>query len=339
MKNRLRRTIVLAACLGWAGSLSAEPAAVSEPALLRKMPRRVLEKLASGGRPDAEGLVGHNRGRWLHVGAQRGAMLYLSAAAALSEREHAERAWAAVDAAFARQTPAGNFELGNFQGRTPRRSDDLSGVSFWLAELCHALVVLRQSELRPQFEDRLNALRPKIERAAWWLVDGRAELERYDAGAPNRLFFDANAFRFLGILLEDQRLSAIGTEFLARGLRAQRADGVFVEKGGHDSSYQAVALLKLLQHRLHFPDERLDAAIERGMRWELARIGPDGQVSVAGNTRTGAGQEKFLGRPKDVNYAEVLLGTLYFAALHDDQPAREAAERLVAYVSKRPAER
>ena len=104
---------------------------------------------------------------------------------------------------------------------------------------------------------------------------------------------------------------------------------MFLEKGGHDSSYQAVAALKLQVWVLHFPDQKLEAAIDRAVRWELGRVGPDGQVDVAGNTRTGLGQEQWMGHEKGVNYSEVTACLLYYYARTGDQQALAAARRIV----------
>lgn len=107
------------------------------------------------------------------------------------------------------------------------------------------------------------------------------------------------------------------------------SDGVFLEKGGSDSSYQAVAALKLQVWVLHFPDEKLAAAIDRAVGWEVGRVRPDGDVDITGNTRTGHGQEKWQGHEKGVNLSEVTLCLLYYHARTGDQPSLAAARRIV----------
>ena len=54
---------------------------------------------------------------------------------------------------------------------------------------------------------------------------------------------------------------------------------------------------------------------------------------MTGNTRTGLGQETFLGRVKDVNYAEVVWALLYHGTRPDDQRAIETAARIFTYAS------
>lgn len=305
-----------------------QAAGKSQAELLAAMPREILDALAGSGRPDKNGLVGTNRREgWIHAALQRGAMLMLAVGAARGDKAVAEDAWRAIDAAFARQKPEGNFESGSFQGRTQSRGDDLSGTAFWLSELCEALLVVRESPLADHFKERIDALLPKIKSAAHWLAAGEAELARGDSKAPNRLCFDAKAFGFAGLLTGDESLMPVGERFFEAGLKMQREDGAFDERGGGDTSYQAVSLLKLQVLALRFPQERLDEVVARGMKWELARILPSGEVSTAENTRVRPGGESFLGHEKRVNYGEVVLALLYYSASTGDTEAADAAAR------------
>lgn len=309
-------------------SMTLQAGTQTQAELLAAMPREIIDTLAGSGRPDKNGLVGTNRREgWIHAALQRGAMLMLSVGAARGDKAVAEDAWRAIDAVFSRQKPEGNFESGSFQGRTQSRGDDLSGTSFWLSELCEALLVVRESPLADQFKERIDALLPKIRSAAHWLAAGEAELARGDSKAPNRLFFDAKAFGFAALLTDDDSLMPAGERFFEAGLKMQREDGAFDERGGGDTSYQAVNLLKLQVLALRFPQKRLSEVVSRGMKWELARILPTGEVSTAENTRVRPGGESFLGHEKAVNYGEVVLALLYYSASTGDKQAADAAAR------------
>jgi len=138
-----------------------------------------------------------------------------------------------------------------------------------------------------------------------------------------------------GVLGADDELKQLGRRFVDLAMAQYREnDGVFLEKGGHDSSYQAVAALKLEVWTLYFPDKKLEAAVDRAVRWELGRIGPDGQVNVTGNTRTGLGQEQWMGHRKGVNLSEITLCLLYRYARTGNKDALAAARRIVD--SRRP---
>lgn len=285
--------------------------------LLRKMPVEQLSRLAFIGRPDEKGLVGRNRDGWLHARMQASGAFYLAAAAAIANPKAADDAWRTVDAAFEHQTPEGNFQVGAFLGKLPTASDDLVGVSFYLADLCHALLVVQDSLLADSFRPRIEKLKPKVERAVRWLSQGKDKLEEFNADAPDRLFVDAQAFALAGVFLKDDELRRLGKHFLDLGLKHVRADGVIVEKDGHDSSYQATSLLRMQVYSIYVPDEQLSAAIDRAAAWERGRIKANGEVDVTGNTRTGLGQEKFLGRDKNVNYPDVVLALFYYGVRTD----------------------
>ena len=301
--------------------------------LIQDMPQYIMDRLDNGNHPDQYGMIGYNRGGWLFVGFQRGGMLYLMLSAVDGDEAGVNDAWRAIDAAFYRQRPDGSFYIGHPLGPSIARVDSLNDVSFWLAKLCHALLVLRASELGPSFESRIQALLPKIQLSAEWLADGADVLAYGDSEAPNRLFFHACAYGFSGMLLGNQDLVNLGRQFAAQGIATQRADGVFLELGGHDSSYQGVSLLQLQQYTNHFPDAAADAAIQLGAAWEVTRVLPTGEVDVTDNTRTGLGQEDFMGGTKDVAYIEVLLGLLYSGEAQDYGLATAAAIRIFDYLS------
>ena len=121
------------------------------------------------------------------------------------------------------------------------------------------------------------------------------------------------------------------------------SEGVFLEKGGADSSYQAVAALNLQVWLLYFPDRKREAAANAAVRWELGRVGADGQVDVTGNTRTGLGQERWMGHPKEVDLSEITLCLLYDFAHGPPRVARRppggssSGERAVNTSPKAPA--
>jgi hypothetical protein len=283
--------------------------------MLRRMPSTLLDH--SGTVPNAEGLVGYNRDGFKASSFQRGATVKLALAAARGDEKTADACWRAVDVAFAHQTESGDF------------GDPAESVAFWLCELNRALLVIQQSPLAGHFKDRIDALKPKIAKAAQWLTGERERLQREDRAAPNRLFFDAEAFRFAGLLLGDETLDKIGRDFLEQGMNLYRPeDGVFLEHNGADSSYQAVNLLRLQEIVLHFPDRQIEEAIAKGVQWELSRIAADGAVSTEGNTRVHPGGEKFQGQEKQVNVGEVSLALLYYHERTGDPAALAAVERL-----------
>jgi hypothetical protein len=306
-------------------TLSATPAPAQELALLRRIPADLL-RFTGGARPDAAGMVTYNQSGFKSPEFQRGAMLYLIRAVVRQDTRAVEEGWRAIDATFREQTEEGKF------GREHVPHGGPSAAAFWLADLGEALLVLRESALEPAFQGRIRSLVPKVHKAAHWLAQPRYQerLRHDDAETPNRLLFAALAYGLSGVLADDAPLRQVGRRFVDLAMtRYRQSDGVFLEKGGTDSSYQAVAALKLQVWITHFPDRKLAAAVERAVAWERGRIGPDGQIDVTGNTRTGLGQERWMGHEKDVNQSEVTFCLLYHYARTGSQPSLAAARRII----------
>jgi hypothetical protein len=320
--------------LGLLSTFWAAAAPAQELALLRKIPADLL-RFTGGARPDAAGMVTYNQSGFKSPEFQRGAMQYLIRAVVRRDRRGVEEAWRAIDATFREQTEEGKF------GRLHAPHGGPSAAAFWLADLGEALLVLRESELEPAFRARLRLLVPKVHKAARWLAEPRYQerLRHDDAETPNRLLFAGLAYGLSGVLADDDALKEVGRRFVDLAMTRYRpSDGVFLEKGGADSSYQAVAALKLQVWIAHFPDRKLAAAVDRAVAWELHRIGPDGRIDVRGNTRTGLGQERWMGHDKDVNQSEVTACLLLHYARTGSEPSLAAAGRIVERRKRHPEE-
>jgi len=313
--------LLLIAAFAQAQTFAAEPAPPPNHAeILQRMPAALLSY--SGTVPAADGLVGYNRDGFKAAAFQRGATVKLALAAARGDEKQADECWRAVEVTFAHQTAEGDF------------GDPPTSVAFWLCELGRSLVVIQQSPLAEHFQERIAKLKPKIAKAAQWLVKQREPLQRGDRATPNRLFFDAEAYLFSGLLVGDESLQKVGREFLDVGMKLYRPeDGVFLEHEGADSSYQAVNLLRLQEIVLHFPDRQIEDAIAKGVQWEINRIGADGAVSTEGNTRVHPGGEKYMGHEKQVNIGEISLALLYYHERTGDAEALAAIERLHRYAA------
>ncbi|MFZ1934478.1 MAG: hypothetical protein WCB27_13820 [Thermoguttaceae bacterium] len=85
--------------------------------------------------------------------------------------------------------------------------------------------------------------------------------------------------------------------------------------------------MRLQVWTLYFPDKKLEAAVTWAICWELGRIGADGKVHVAGNTRTGLEQEHWLGHPNGVDLSEITLCLLYHYTRTGDEDTLAAGRR------------
>jgi hypothetical protein len=153
-----------------------------------------------------------------------------------------------------------------------------------------------------------------------------------DEHATNRLFIDGLALALSGLLASDGALVAAGQSLFDATLRSQRADGTFDEAGGEDTSYHNVAILMMQVYALYAgPSPALDDALAKAVRWALPHVSDGGEIDVAGNSRTGRGQETYFGQAKDVNYGESALALAYYGVAHSDPVAKAAGERAFAF--------
>jgi len=331
--------IVTMTALFFLAGLSPTVFAASPPReydILRSFPPGRLATIAAGDMPDANGLTGSNRlnGSWLEAGPQRGSCRAVLANVALGDLAAADLAWKGIDVAFAHQRADGGFEA---EVRPNGASAKPLGAAvetafFFLQELGRAILVIRQSPHEAHFHDRIAALEPKIRRATAFLTAGYDTIIANSSHVVNRIVIAAKAFGTCGVVLNDEKLIATSRKLIAHALTLRDKEGVFIENGGRDSSYNVVSILFGQVLALHVPIPEFEAALPAAIAWQLTRILPTGEVDVRGNTRTGVGAEKsYFGDPKNVNYNEVVLALTYYGLVHHDQTALEAADRVFAY--------
>jgi len=303
--------------------------------LLKSFPAGRLTLLVAGGKPDARGFLGgnHSEGHWIGAGTQRGGCWYLIGAVVDGDAARADDAWRSVDAAFAHQLPDGSFEMGpkNDTGPEDPRTASVQSSFFYLQELAHAILVIRQSPMESRFHDRIAALEPKLRRACAFITAGYDTIIANSTQAVNRIIIAAKAFGLSGLVLRDNQLVATARKLVAYGLTLRDADGVFIEKGGRDSSYNAVSILFGQVLALHLPLPELEAAYPAAMAWELTRIKATGEVEVEGNSRTGVGKETYLGHPKGVNYKEIVFTLTFYGLVHHDAHALVVADTVLGW--------
>lgn len=310
----------------------------SEYDLLRKLPAPAFAMLTNQARPDAQGFVGfHQRdGRWYEAGMQRSGCWMLIAAVVAGDEKRADDAWRSIEATFARQIEDGGF-LSNQKPEIthpPTPPERVETAFFYLQELGHAILVVQASPMEGHFRERIAALKPGMRRACAFIQAGYDGIILKAGHTANRMFIAAKAFGLCGVVLNDEGLKTSARKLVAVAMARRDADGVFIEKSGRDTSYNAVSLLMAQVLALHLPDAELEAALVKAMAWQRTRIRPTGEVEVAGNTRTGLGQERGMGQTKGVNYREVALALCYFGMTHDDPGAIALAEKVQAWPSK-----
>lgn len=304
-----------------------------------------LEELAAKSLPrDASGLLGRNA-QW---GALHSPRFQIGAGGALrttllaKNQDAITRAFLGVEVAFRDIEPSGRLpssvpdEIA--QGKTPSGADITSGAAFFMGAACLGLWQLERDQRRgAQWIEaqRLSELKRRSARVMAWLSEERQQLEQADAQAPNRLLFDARTFIACGGWLEHEEHIQIGMAFIAMASALQRDDGVFIEGGGHDTSYQSVATYLAYELGALLPSApSVKMSAQRGAAWLLSRMCEDGRVDSSQNKRTCGGGESFLGVPKLLSVEDVFLSLAVMGL--QDQAAAKAAAQLARWRSSSP---
>ncbi len=289
--------------------------------LLESFEESLLQGIASIDIPTANGAMGRNKAGYFHVRFQMGISSQADYAVYNENTLALEYAIKAIEYAFVYQLEDGNFELvvpQDLASQTPQAADVASGVSFFLSSLGLALTTLDESTWyhsapMASYKNRIELLRPKIDRAAAWLQTQQTLLEVADQEAPNRLFFNALAFYSLGKWLGHSTLQATGLSFAKAALSMKHPNGYFLENGGWDSSYQGVGINVGFNLYSVLPEtEILKTQLWDGLScasdWQKSRILENGEISTQGNKRVYPGGEDFLGTEKKVDWVDTMLG-------------------------------
>ena len=340
---RLKASLILVLLvLALLGSLASgqvpQAPKLTEYAMLRMLPPGRLDALI-GGVPDKDGMTGGNsaNGGWLEAGGQRGACRQVIAAVVAGDLARADDAWRGIDVAFAHQLPDGGFEAtmrANGASAKPFPAA-VETAFFFLQELGRAVLVIQESPHEAHFHQRIEALKPKMRRACAFTLSGYDTIIAGSTKAVNRIFIAAKAFGLCGTVLNDPQLIDASHRLVRHALTRRDADGVFIEMGGRDSSYNVVSILMGEILALHVPMPELAGAFAKAEAWELTRILPSGDIDVTGNTRTGVNKEfSYTGEPKHVNTGEIVQALSFYGLIYGDKQALDAADRVFAAMNR-----
>ena len=309
---------------------------ITEYELLRKIPKERLRILIGDNKPDEQGFIGtnHRAGYWIEAGTQRGTCRVVVYGVVTGDLAAADEAWRGIETTFAHQREDGGFEA-NMRPNGASAKPFGAAVEtafFFMQELGRAILVIRQSPYEKHFHDRIVAVEPKMRRAIAFVAAGYDTIIKNSSHAVNRIFIAAKAFGLCGLALKDEQLIATSRKLVAHGLTRRDKDGIFIENGGRDSSYNAASILFGQTLALHLPIPEFEAALPKAVAWQITRVRENGEVDVTDNTRTGVGKEpSYFGEPKRVNYGEVVQALTMYGLLHNDKSALAAAERAFTY--------
>lgn len=314
-------------------------------ALLAALPGPISALAASNMPSDESGLIGRNRewGAMYSPRFQTGTGFSLRIVLAAGRFQELERVYNGIVVGFSTMEADGTMpsrvpaEVG--QGALPLRQDIASAAAFFLGDACTGLLAMGENPEATVWvsKNRQDLVAEHVRAAMQWISGEVDVLQQADATAPNRLLFNARTFIACGALLEQPQLVDVGEDFIARALALQRPDGVFLEGGGHDTSYQAVAL-RIGYEVLALKDsEPLRDALQKGTLWLLERACENGRIDSTDNTRTCSGGESFLGVAKLLSITDVLMSFLAYYVIFDEARGLLSSQRLVTWYGTNPA--
>ncbi len=309
------------------------------------LPVQTVGRLAEANAPNASGAIGRNKRAYFHVRFQRGMHHVADYALASKQRDVVARFIDAVEYSLEHQLSSGDFKLVipeslKEQGE-PSIADRASGVAFFASSLGLGIHALETNEWfmdSPACADqrqRLAKIKPRLHLTLDYLLKHQARLEAVDQHAPNRLLFNALAFKTLGKILNRNEAARVGSSFVAKAVKqVHPRDGYFIEGGGFDSSYNAVATALALRLLLIGHDKHdLRSISANAVRWQKSRVAITGKVLTEGNTRVRPGKsgESFLGRKKEVDVGHVVEAFMLASRSLTDTASSTLALKVISY--------
>ncbi|UCC94880.1 MAG: hypothetical protein JSW40_08730 [Candidatus Omnitrophota bacterium] len=216
-------------------------------------------------------------------------------------------------------------------------NSSLSGTVRFLFACAKSYQEIKNSRYKDKYIREFDSYIPQLRKATLFVLNS-PEWRREAAGEPgctNREIGLGLAAHLLGIILEYPDIIKEGNTLFYQGVNKQTEEGIFPEKDGYDSSYQATSLQFIALYYLYVADdkerEQLLSILRKGWQWELSRIESSGKILIGGNTRTGWKQEVWRGKYKEVNYPDVALSLIYWSHISGDKSLRKVARNIFEY--------
>ena len=322
---------------GAAEQRSPEDLTVVKDALYRTMPPPPEGwRTASGAlRLNEEWEKDHSKPWFIEYQMQGGQ--YVSAGVILDNRDEVDWGLKIIEWGFSRMSQEGCFD----------HPDSYHSGAFFIESTAHALFLLQDSPMSGDFAVRIDALKPKLLAAVRHMI--RPEIHAYNWPEPSpdteqrerkyahRRYLDAAAIGETGVLCGDPELVRKSEWFVKDGIAFQKEDGVNPEKGGHDTSYQAVGIMYALRYYQLVANKRLRTEmtpmVGKGLDWLAKRISPDGSIDMSGNTRTGPTQElSRAGKPKGQDFRAMVEAFAHWGWLTGNDKFMAVAERITRFM-------
>ncbi len=176
--------------------------------------------------------------------------------------------------------------------------DNYVSTAYFVGAVAHSIWLLETTGYARDVAPRIAALRPRLLSAARWLAEARniAAAKAQNDQFSSRYFLVGYALAASARLTDDSLLAYVGEDLIRAGLALQHQSGYFPERVGFDVSFQGEALVYLLRYYDHAAAAEMRRSLQprltSALGWLESRTLPTGVIQVAGNTRSGFGQER-----------------------------------------------
>ena len=255
----------------------------------------------------SNGAVGDNQQGYRNIRGQgEGAYLALALGMARSDRELIARGVNALEFGMRYQNANGSFAHSSLQ--------DMARFALFGLRAYHLLM---NSSYAHNYSVRMDTLFAGLLQLNTLLLD-QLPLHPEIYEDTNQVAMLAYILLASGQEIRDTGLTSKGQQLLQWVLSVQRENGVFPERGGHDSHYQAISVLALanLYTHTHSDDIRmkLHSVLKTGLEWLQSRISARGFINDRGNTRT-ANDPRLSPEGKQIDPREIAWTLLYLSHL------------------------
>lgn len=247
---------------------------------------------------------------------------------------------------FAKQTADGGFN--NCSNCTPPMQgtgDPFHSTSLFIEAVARCMVLMQQSPQFVTYQPYFNQTVQKLVRAANWLLEPAVLSKGIQNNMPytHRRYLLAAALSQIALLTDDPMLQekyhAQAAAFAYDGISRQNSTGFNPEKGGYDSSYNAVGLYYACNYLVACPDsslqQQLASMLSKSYSWELTRINPNGSANLTGNTRVTADnktdEKGRSGYDKNYDYRLTVYSLELGSILLQNQTLHKEAELVATY--------
>lgn len=247
---------------------------------------------------------------------------------------------------FSKQTADGGFNnCSNCTPPTQGTGDPFHSTSMFIEAVARCMILMRQSPNFVTYQPYFNQTVPKLIRAASWLLEPAVLSRGIQNNMPytHRRYILASTLAQIALLTDDPKLQqkfyTQASAFAQDGISRQNSSGFNPEKGGYDSSYNAVGLYYACKYFVVCPDtnlqQRLTNMMSKAFAWQLTRMNANGSANLTGNTRVTpdnkTDEKGRSGYDKKYDYATTVYALELGSVLLQNQTLHQEAQLVATY--------